>query len=66
MQRTVSARLSFMTAARTKLAMAVAVARHPGYASFEEELLITSGGERLEARELLDGLGCLFPVLVLE
>ena len=66
MQRNVSARLSFSTAARTKLALAVAVARHPGYASFEEELVVTSGGERIEARELLDGHGGRFHVLELE
>jgi transglutaminase-like putative cysteine protease len=66
MQRTVGARLTFATAARTKLAMAVAVARNPGYTSFEEHLSITSGGEQLVPREILDGHGGRFHVLELE
>ncbi|GAA2197797.1 transglutaminase family protein [Sinomonas flava] len=66
MQRTVGARLSFTTAARTKLAMAIAVARNPGYDSLDEDLVVTSGGQRLAPRELLDGHGGRFHVLELE
>ncbi|GAB4099648.1 transglutaminase family protein [Sinomonas halotolerans] len=63
MQRSVGAHLAFTTTARTKLAMAVAAARLPGYTSFEEELVVTAQGERLEPRELLDGHGGRFHVL---
>lgn len=65
MQRTVGAQLSFTSAAQTKLAMAIAVARHPGYTSFEEELLVTADGAEVEPRELLDGHGGRFHVLEL-
>lgn len=65
MQRTVGAQLSFTTAAQTKLAMAIAVARHPGYTSLEEELVVTADGTAVEPRELLDGHGGRFHVLEL-
>lgn len=65
MQRTVGADLSFTTAPQTKLAMAIAAARLPGYTSFEEQLVVTSGGRTLEPRELLDGHGGRFHVLEL-
>jgi transglutaminase-like putative cysteine protease len=66
MLRTVSARLSFTTVARTKVAMAVAVARNPGYTSFEERFSVTSGGENVPLRELVDGHGGRFHVLEFE
>lgn len=65
MQRTVAAHLSFTTVAQTKLAMAIAVARNPGYTTFDEDLVITAGEERLVPRELLDGHGGRFHVLEL-
>ncbi|GAB3284299.1 transglutaminase family protein [Sinomonas notoginsengisoli] len=65
MQRTVGAHLSFTTVARTKLAMAIAVARQPGFASFEEDLVVTADGERVEPRELRGGHGGRFHVLEL-
>ncbi|MDQ0258219.1 transglutaminase-like putative cysteine protease [Sinomonas atrocyanea] len=65
MQRTVGAHLKFTTAPQTKLAMAIAVARVPGYSSFEEELVVTAGGRAVEPRELLDGHGGRFHVLEL-
>jgi transglutaminase-like putative cysteine protease len=66
MQRTVGAHLTFTTAAHTKLAMAIAAARLPGYTSFEEELVVTAGGRAVEPRELLDGHGGRFHVLELD
>lgn len=66
MLRTVSARLSFTTVPRTKVAMAVAVARNPGYTSFDEQLSVTSNGEAVPWRELLDGHGGRFQVLEFE
>ncbi|WP_334172848.1 transglutaminase-like domain-containing protein [Sinomonas sp.] len=63
MLRTVSAHLSFTTVARTKVAMAVAVAKNPGYTSFDEQLNVTSGGQPVPWRELVDGHGGRFHVL---
>lgn len=63
MLRTVSAHLSFTTVAQTKVAMAVAVARNPGYTALDEELNVTSDGQRVPSRELLDGHGGRFHVL---
>ncbi|WP_415854322.1 transglutaminase-like domain-containing protein [Sinomonas sp. G460-2] len=63
MLRTVGARLSFTTVARTKVAMAVAAARNPGYSSFDERLTVTAGGEPVPWRELTDGHGGRFHVL---
>lgn len=57
MQRTVGAHLSFTTVAQTKVAMAIAVARNPGYDSFDEDLVVTADGVPLVPRELLDGHG---------
>src|SRR5579859_4834425 len=66
MQRTVGARLSFTTVARTKVAMAVAAAHNPGYTSFDEQLTITAGGEPVPWRELVDGHGGRFHVFELD
>ncbi|MEA5456613.1 transglutaminase family protein [Sinomonas sp. JGH33] len=66
MLRTVGARLSFTTVARTKVAMAVAAARNPGYDSFDESLSIAAGGEPVPWRELTDGHGGRFHVFELE
>ncbi|MDQ4502147.1 transglutaminase family protein [Sinomonas sp. ASV322] len=66
MLRTVGARLSFTTVARTKVAMAVAAARNPGYTSFDEDLSITVGGDPVPWRELVDGHGGRFHVFELE
>jgi transglutaminase-like putative cysteine protease len=66
MLRTVSARLSFTPVARTKVAMAVAVAKNPGYSSFEERLSVTSQGGEVPRRELVDGHGGRFHVLELD
>ncbi|MCH6469844.1 transglutaminase-like domain-containing protein [Sinomonas terrae] len=63
MLRTVSARLSFTTVAQTKVAMAVAVAQNPGYTSFDEQLTVTSDGQPVPWRELVDGHGSRFHVL---
>jgi transglutaminase-like putative cysteine protease len=57
MQRTVAARLVFKTAANTKVALAVAVARNPGYSSLEETLSVTADGEALPVTELTDDHG---------
>ena len=66
MLRTVSARLSFTTVARTKVAMAVAVAKNPGYTSVEERISVTSAGADIPLRELVDGHGGRFHVFELE
>jgi transglutaminase-like putative cysteine protease len=57
MERTVAARLVFQTVADTKVAMAVAAARNPGYDSFEENLSVTAGGKEVQLTELSDNHG---------
>lgn len=57
MERTVAARLVFKTVAETKVALAIAVARNPGYTSFDETLSVTTGGEQVPVRELSDHHG---------
>ena len=52
MERTVAARLVFRTVADTKAALAIAVARNPGYTSFDESLSVTVGGEPVRLTEL--------------
>jgi transglutaminase-like putative cysteine protease len=60
MQRTVAARLVFKTVANTKVALAVAIARNPGYSSLEETLSVTAAGEAVPVVELTDDHGGLF------
>ncbi|GGI74193.1 transglutaminase-like domain-containing protein [Pseudarthrobacter scleromae] len=57
MERTVSARLVFKTTPNTKVAMAIAAARNPGYSSFEENLSITAGGAQVPVSEVPDHHG---------
>jgi transglutaminase-like putative cysteine protease len=57
MERTVAARLVFKTAAETKVALAVSVARNPGYSSLEESLSVMSGAEQVPVTELSDHHG---------
>lgn len=57
MQRTVSSRLVFRTAANTSVVLSVAVADNPGYSSVAESLVLTANGEQVEATELPDGHG---------
>lgn len=57
MERIVSARMAFTTAADTKVAMAVAVARNPGYSALEESLSVTAAGEDVPLTELADHHG---------
>ena len=57
MERTVSARLVFKTAANTKVAMAIAAARNSGYSSFEETLSVISGGQAVPLTEVSDHHG---------
>jgi transglutaminase-like putative cysteine protease len=57
MQRTVAARLVFKTVANTKVALAVAVARNPGYSSLEETLSVAAAGEAVPVVELSDDHG---------
>jgi transglutaminase-like putative cysteine protease len=57
MERSVAARLVFKTVAETKVALAVSVARNPGYTSLEESLSVTSGGEQVPVTELGDHHG---------
>lgn len=57
MERTVAAHLVFKTVAETKVALAIAVARNPGYTSFDETLSVTTGGEQVTVRELSDHHG---------
>jgi len=57
MERSVSARLAFRTIANTKVAMAIAVARNSGYASFEESLSVTAGGAAVPLTEVSDHHG---------
>ena len=57
MERNVAARLVFKTVANTKVAMAIAVARNPGFASMTETLSVTAGGEAVPYTELQDHHG---------
>lgn len=57
MERTVAARMVFKTVADTKAALAIAVARNPGYTSFEESLTVTAGGQPVPVREINDHHG---------
>lgn len=57
MERSVAARLVFKTVAETKVALAVSVARNPGYTSLDESLSVTSGGEQVPLTELSDHHG---------
>ena len=57
MERTVAARLVFRTVAETKVALAVSVARNPGYSSLDETLLVTSGEGQIPLTELSDHHG---------
>lgn len=57
MERSVATHLEFKTVADTKVALAVAVARNPGYESLSESLTVTSGGEDVEVQELSDHHG---------
>jgi transglutaminase-like putative cysteine protease len=57
MERTVAARLVFKTVAETKVALAVSVARNPGYASVEESLSVSAGADQVPLTELSDHHG---------
>ncbi|WP_445154026.1 transglutaminase-like domain-containing protein [Arthrobacter sp. Hor0625] len=57
MERIVTARLAFKTVANTRVAMAVAVARNPGYSGFEETLSVTAEGADVPLTELADHHG---------
>ncbi|WP_066292332.1 transglutaminase-like domain-containing protein [Arthrobacter sp. B6] len=57
MDRSVSARLVFRTAADTKVALAISVARNSGYASFEESLSVSVDGAPVPLTELSDHHG---------
>lgn len=57
MERTVAARLVFKTVADTKVALAVSVARNPGYSSLDETLSVTSGEGQVPLTELSDDHG---------
>lgn len=57
MERSVSARLVFKTVADTKAALAIAVAKNPGYSSFQESLSVTVGGDQVPLTELSDHHG---------
>ncbi|SDW37458.1 Transglutaminase-like superfamily protein [Arthrobacter sp. yr096] len=57
MERNVAATLVFKTAANTKVAMAIAVARNSGYESLTETLSITSAGGDVPFAELSDHHG---------
>ena len=57
MDRSVSARLVFRTVADTKVALAISVARNPGYTSFEESLSVTVEGAQVPLTELSDHHG---------
>ncbi len=57
MDRSVSARLVFRTAADTKVALAIAVARNPGFTGFDETLSVTAGGAGVPLTELSDHHG---------
>ncbi|WP_426996172.1 transglutaminase-like domain-containing protein [Pseudarthrobacter sp. N5] len=57
MERTVAARLVFKTVANTKVALAVSVARNPGYASVNESLSVIAGQDQVPLTELADHHG---------
>ncbi|MET4585077.1 MULTISPECIES: transglutaminase-like domain-containing protein [Micrococcaceae] len=57
MERSVAARLVFKTAAETKVALAVAVARNAGYSSLVETMSVTSGEDPVPVTELSDHHG---------
>lgn len=57
MERHVAARLVFKTVADTKVALAIAVARNPGYESLTEHLSITNDGVDVPVQELSDHHG---------
>lgn len=57
MERSVAARLVFRTAAETKVALAVAVARNAGYSSLVETMSVTSGEDQVPVTELSDHHG---------
>lgn len=57
MERSVSARLGFSTSADTKIAIAVAAARNPGYSSFSEQLTITAAGKPVPFQEIPEADG---------
>jgi transglutaminase-like putative cysteine protease len=57
MERSVAARLVFKTAAETKVALAVAVARNAGYSSLVETMSVTSGEDQVPVTELSDHHG---------
>ncbi len=57
MERTVAARMVFKTVAHTKAALAIAVAKNPGYTSFDESLTVTAAGVPVPLRELADHHG---------
>ncbi|XAS66027.1 transglutaminase family protein [Micrococcaceae bacterium Sec5.7] len=57
MERTVAARLIFKTMADTKAALAISVARNPGYTSLDETLSVLAGSERVPVTELSDHHG---------
>ena len=57
MERSVAARLVFKTAAETKVALAVSVARNAGYSSLNETLSVTSGTDHVPVTELSDHHG---------
>jgi transglutaminase-like putative cysteine protease len=57
MERKVAARLVFKTVTDTKVALAIAVARNPGYESLSERLSITAAGEDVPFQELSDHHG---------
>lgn len=57
MERTVSAHLAFKTAANTKVAMAIAVARNSGFSSLDETLSVTAAGQPVPFTELADHHG---------
>jgi transglutaminase-like putative cysteine protease len=66
MERSVSARLVFHTAATTKVAMAIAAARNEGYASFEESLSVVAGGVDVPLTEVSDHHGGRFHYMEFE
>jgi hypothetical protein len=57
MERTVSARMVFRTIADTKAALAIAVARNPGYTAFDESLSVIADGQQVPFQELADHHG---------
>jgi transglutaminase-like putative cysteine protease len=57
MERSVAARLVFNTVAETKVALAIAVARNPGYDSLTEHLSVTVDGKEVAVKELEDHHG---------